>query len=444
MSQNYNVNKKTVIFSYVTQFFQYCVSILVLPFILAVVDSSTLGVWYVFLSVSGVAYLLDFGFSSSFSRNISYVFSGAKKLEKEGCIIEESDSEVDYKLLKSIVFTTKQTYLKIGIIMLIMLLTIGSVYIVYTTKGYEYIYVWLFFSLSVVINYYYSYVNVLVRGRGMIDLSNKQIILSKLIYVIVVALLLYLGFDIWALVFANFLSTFVARQYGLHYFWDEELKEKVNSKSLGRPEDLFPIVWYNAKRSGITSITLYAYSQANVLIGGLFLSLNEVAQLGLCMQLFSVIQTLSGVCINTYYPHICSLWVTNDLVQIRSLFLKSQMICYSIFIVSSSVLLFAGDAILEIMHSKTFLPPFGVLAIFVFFYFMENTHGKCAVLISTNNRLPFYKADIVACVITIIVMLLLLDFNMGLYSFPIAMCCGSLPYNSWKWPVVCFKMLKIN
>ena len=442
MSKNFNVNKKTIAFSYVTQFFHYCVSILVLPFILTSVESSTLGIWYIFLSVSGLAVLLDFGFSSSLSRNISYVFSGAQELTKEGCYIEKDNTDIDYKLLHSIIYTTKHTYQRISYIMLILLLTVGTLYIIYTTKGTEYIIQWICFSFSVVINYYYNYINVYIRGRGLISLSNKLMIISRLTYVLVVAILLFLSFELWALIAANFFGAFISRQLGLYYFWDDNLKSKIEEVSSSKPSNLYPIIWHNAKRFGITSLTVFAYSQANVLISGIFLSLEDVAKLGLCMQLFAIIQTLAGVCLNTYYPRICSLWITNDKKQIRTLFFKSQFVCYLIFFVSSFILLFYGDLILHLFHSKTSLPMKGVLALFMFFYFMENTHGKCAVLISSTNSIPFYKADIFACITTITLMVIFLKLGFGLYSFPLSMCLGSLPYNSWKWPLECYKLLK--
>ena len=442
MKQDFLINKRTIAFSYVTQLFQYSINILVLPFILASIDSSTLGIWYVFLSVSGLATLLDFGFSSSLSRCVSYVFSGANELAKEGCLVDNNNNKINYSLLNSVLFTTKRTYSRISILMLILLVSFGTIYIIQVTKGFDYIIEWLFFAFSVVANYYYSYVNVFVRGRGLVDLSNKLVIISKATYVVIVVSLILVGCDLWALIIANFLSAFVSRQLGLFYFWDDGLRSEIEKLSLTKPADLFSVIWYNAKRSGITSITVFAYSQANVLIGGVFLSLNQVAQLGLCMQFFSIIQTMAGVSLNTYYPRICSLWVKNDKKQIRRLFLKSQVICYFVFFASSIFLLLCGDYALQLIHSKTKLPHIGILLIFVFFYFMENTHGKCAVLISTTNIIPFYKADIVACVMTISMMLIMLKIGMGLYSFPIAMCCGSLPYNSWKWPIECYKLLK--
>ena len=129
MSEEFIVNKKTVVLSYITQFFQYASAIIILPIILAYLDKSTLGVWYIFLSVSSLSYLLDFGFSSSLSRNISFVFRGAKEIIKEGSPVLSDNGEIDYNLLRSLLYTSTRTYGRISIILFISLISLGTIYI---------------------------------------------------------------------------------------------------------------------------------------------------------------------------------------------------------------------------------------------------------------------------------------------------------------------------
>lgn len=435
------VNNKTLSISYITQFFQYCANALILPYILSNVDSDTMGVWYLFLSISNIALLIDFGFSSSLGRNVSYVFSGAQFLTKEGCEGSNDKNIINYNLLNSVIYTTKKTYLRISLTIATLLITFGSFYIYNTTHDTQTLYTWFFFALSTAFNYYFNYVNIYVKGRGQMNLFNRLIIISKSTYIILILVLLYLGWGLWSLVLANFLSAFLSRQIGLHYFWDKQITEKISEVS-EKPTNLFPIIWYNAKRMGITSITNYAYSQANVLFAGFFLSLTQIAQLGLCIQLFAILLTVSRVNFQTYYPKICSLWVSDSKDAIRKIFLRCQMVCYILFFAGIVSIVFMGNDILSILHSNTLLPDKPVLLAFCFFYFMEVTHGNCAILISSRNTIPFYKANIVASITTITLMLVFVNYGLELLSFPLAMCCGSLPYNSWKWVLEAYKLLK--
>lgn len=441
MDKTFVVDKKIIIISYATQFLQYCANFFVLPIILRTVDASTMGLWYLFLSISSMAMLLDFGFSASLSRNVSYVFAGANSLEKEGCVSEGSGN-VNYNLLNSIFYTTKHIYLRLALVMFFLLASAGTLYMLHVTNDMQILPTWIIFSVSIVVNYYYNYVNIFIKGRGLITLSNKLIIITKILYLLVIISLLYIGLGLWALIIANFISAFAARLYGLHYFWDKELVSRLNENITQKATDLSKVVWYNAKRMGITGITTFVYSQANVLIAGLFLTLEEVAQLGLCVQIFTILVTICRVNLNTYYPLICTLWVSNDMRKIRSHFLKSQAICYMLFLTGCVVILCFGNLMLDLIDSNTFLPSNLVLLVFALFNFMEVTHGNCCILISSKNQIPFYKADIIACIITIATVLCLLKYDFGLVSFPIAMCCGSIPYNSWKWVYEAFKLLK--
>lgn len=443
--EEFSVNKSTVAISYLTQIFQYGTSLFVLPVLLSYLDDKTLGVWYLFLSVSSLTYLLDFGFSGALSRNISFVFRGAKEIIKEGSPQMREDGTIDYYLLRSLLDTSKKTYLKIAIAIFVLLTTVGTVYILHATEEVEMdnkILIWLFFSFSTAFNYYYGYVNVFTRGRGMVSLSNNIIIVTKLTYVVFVFLLIFLDCGLWALVVANFMSAAVARLMGYRYFFDKNLKHELKQTEDKKSENLFPIIWYNAKRFGLASFTTFAFSQANVLLAGAFLSMSDVAKLGLALQLISVIVVGARVPFNTYYPKICALWVDDNKKEIKRIFFKCQFIGYLIWIVGFGVLIFGGNIVLELIHSKTSLPAAGVIVCYALFNLMELTHGNCSMLISSRNSVPFLMGAITACIGSLSLMFIFLHLGMGLYSFPIAMCLSNLPYNSWKWVYEAYKLMK--
>ncbi len=51
---------------------------------LRMLSSDELGIWYVFLAIGAMTQMLDMGFSPTITRNVSYAYAGAEKLEKEG------------------------------------------------------------------------------------------------------------------------------------------------------------------------------------------------------------------------------------------------------------------------------------------------------------------------------------------------------------------------
>lgn len=49
-----------------------------------ILNSAELGVWYTFTSLYGLAMLIDFGFQTIITRNVSYLWSGAQNVKSEG------------------------------------------------------------------------------------------------------------------------------------------------------------------------------------------------------------------------------------------------------------------------------------------------------------------------------------------------------------------------
>lgn len=66
------LNNKDYIWSYIGVFFSVCSNIILLPFILHYLSSDMYGLWGVFQSLAAITTLFDFGFSTTFARNINY------------------------------------------------------------------------------------------------------------------------------------------------------------------------------------------------------------------------------------------------------------------------------------------------------------------------------------------------------------------------------------
>ena len=100
------IRKMDIIWGYLAQFLNIGVGILILPMILKKLSSQELGIWYIFLAISNLVYLLDFGFLPTIQRNISYVFSGAQELKEEG--ISKIGKEINYQLLYDLIAVSKK------------------------------------------------------------------------------------------------------------------------------------------------------------------------------------------------------------------------------------------------------------------------------------------------------------------------------------------------
>lgn len=443
---NQEVNKKTIASSYISQFFQYGIAILVLPVILNNLNAEELGVWYIFLSITSLVKLLDFGFAPSIQRNIAYVAAGAQELKKDG-YNEEKGSFINDGLMTSLIQTSKYVYRRISYCILFLSLTAGSFYLYYSLDVYfscRILAIWIFYSFSLAFDFYYTYILSVLKGMGLINEYNLNIIISKIVYLVVLYSMVIMDYGLASLVAATFANLTVMIFLGLY-----DLIKKVDGFSewfnAKKYDNLFDILWKNARNSGVVSIGVFLLSQAGVLISGFYLKITEVAQLGLILQLYGILVVLSRVYLTTYTPKLSSLWVGKNIKAIKEIFVRCQIIGYLTFFSGVAVIYFLGDIILQdIIHSKVLLPSGTVIILYAIFNFMEITHGNCCSLISTSNNIPFVKASVASGIISICCTLIFIKLDFGMVSFPLGLVCGSLPYNVWKWPLMTYRMLKSN
>ena len=441
---NFQIGKKTLLWGYIAQFFQYGTALLILPIVLNQLPAKDMAIWYIFMSIQSIVGLIDFGFSPSISKQVSFVYSGVSSLSKEGISDGNTKSELNIALLNDLYKTCIYLYKRISYVIGLVLFTCGSVYLYFVLDkiSISVAISWLLFIVSMVYNFYYEYVLVFIRGRGLISEMNQLMIISKSVQIISLYIFILLDFGLLSLVLSNLFSTYVLRLLGRKYMIENCYMKSI--KKMARYNNLTDIIWYNAKRYGVASLGVVLLAQSNVFLSGIFLSLESVSQLGLTIQVFTILAVVARVPLTSYLPKFSSLFVENNIKLIRRYFIQCQLLCYLIFVIGSFFILYLGNPLLlNIVHSKTLLPTISVLALYTVFYFMELTHGNCVTLISAENKVIYYRAAIISGLISITSIFILLYFGMGIYAFPLGLIMGGLPYNAWKWPLYVYKRLKI-
>ena len=148
-----SVGKSDVVWSYLAKFLGIASGLLVLPVVLNRLSAEEIGLNYLMLTIGAMVGLLDFGFSPQFGRNITYAFSGAKTLVKEGFSPDSNLSVPNYQLVAILIKTAKLVYRKLSLIVLVIMLTFGTVYIYKVTKGFVNVryslLIWIIYSFSI-------------------------------------------------------------------------------------------------------------------------------------------------------------------------------------------------------------------------------------------------------------------------------------------------------
>ncbi|GAB1473241.1 hypothetical protein MASR2M69_06820 [Bacteroidota bacterium] len=112
------VTKGDVLWNYGATFMRVASALIVLPLILRMLPEEEVGLWTVMIGLNSMIYLLDFGFFQTFSRAVTYIFSGAKSLEKEGFKPVEPGSPVSYGLLNGVLKAMRRFYGAVSLVLL--------------------------------------------------------------------------------------------------------------------------------------------------------------------------------------------------------------------------------------------------------------------------------------------------------------------------------------
>ena len=446
-----NINKKDVLWSYFSKFFNLASGLLILPLMLTMLSEDEVGMNYLMLTIGSLVTLLDFGFAPQFGRNISYLYSGAQELKKEGVVIPKSKFKINYKLLATMICTAKYVYKILGLIVSFILLSFGTLYIYKATDGFlkvnHSLLIWIIFSFSTFLNIYYSYYISLLSGKGMIMESNKAMLYSKLCYVFLSILLLFLGFGLLGVTIAGLISPLIHRYFSYNFFFTKDFNDIINQYKIHRKDikELFIIIWFNSKKLGLVTLGAFAISKFSLFIAGLFLSLPLIASYGLMMQIVGVISGLSTTLFITYQPKFSFYRIKGNSKSLISLLSFCMFMFYLIFIAGGLTFLFVGPSFLELINSNVTLPSLTIVFIYLVVSLLEGNHSLFATLILTKNEIPFVKPALISGFFIAIGSYICLKYtNMGLLGLILVQGGCQLVYNNWRWPLYICREFNIS
>jgi O-antigen/teichoic acid export membrane protein len=445
------ITKKDVLWNYAATFLKIASSALLLPFILKMMPSQMVGIWSIFMTITAFASILDFGFNPSFSRNVTYVFSGVKSLKSSGHESVDSKSLiVDYGLLKGLIASMRWFYSRMSIIVFVLLTTLGTFYIHRVLKNYNgsisEIYIsWGILCLINTYNLYTLYYDSLLEGKGLIKRAKQIIIIGQSVYLFIASILILKGFGLIAIISAQALSVIIVRFLSFRAFFSPAICLSLKTAISKPRSEILKAIYPNALKIGLSSLGGFMVTRSAILVGSLYLTLDEIASYGITIQLIGIITSLAGIYTATFIPKIVQLRVEHRLQVIKKLYLKGQLVLLFTFIIAGMGLLFIGPLALNLIGSKTELMPFNITALAIFVYLEETNLSIAASILLTKNEVPFFKASLISGGLIIVGLLIGFNFlNFGLIGMILIPLIIDLAYQAWKWPLEVAKDLGLT
>lgn len=442
-----NIGKQEIIWSYAGTAFMIGAGVLLLPFILNKMPQETVGIWNIFQTITALVLLLDFGFRPTFARTISYIFSGVKTLQKEGVAHIASDAEVDYSLLKGSLIAMQRFYRYIALAVLALLGTAGTAYFYYILQKYsgdrqDAMIAWLLLIGINCYNLYTFYFDALLTGKGYIKRSQQINIFGQAIYISLAIGLIYAGFGLTAIVGSQLISTVIRRVLMYRVFYTPELKARLAEAQPQDSKEILSAITPNAIKVGMTQLGGFLVNKSAILIGSVFLSLEEVACYGITLQVMDILARCATVFYQSYLPKLAQCRAENDINGLRRYYLLCTGSLLEVFVAGGIAWIFLGNWALDLIKSQTHFVPAAMLSVMLLIAILEQNHATSAGFIMADNKIPFFIPSLVSGAATLVLLWIFLSpLQMGIWGLILAPGIAQLAYQNWKWPSVVIQEL---
>lgn len=445
-----NLTSKDILWSYIGTILSMGANLIMLPLLMYYLDEDMLGLWYVFASVGTLATLFDFGFSVTFARNITYCWSGARALKKEDVALAE-EAEPDFALMKRVLATCKRIYGILAGAALFLLLTVGTAYIRYITReipGYTALIAWAIYAVAAFLNLYYGYYASFLRGVGAVDRANKNTVFARLAQILVTFLLLAMGTGLTGACIAYLTYGTVFRLLGKHHFYrcqgiGKKLAQVHTQPTKQEIRELFRVVWHNAWRDGVISVSNYLCNQASTVICSMYLSLAETGIYSIGVQIASAIATIAGTLYNACQPELQWAYVNGNTEKMRKTMSVIVTTFVYLFILGAAGFTVVGIPMLKLVKPETVVSVPVLMGLYAY-QFVLKLRNCYTSYFSCTNRILYVKGFVISAVLCVALSFILIGpMHTGIWGLIAAQIASQAVYNLWKWPVMAHKELEL-
>lgn len=441
--------RKDLLWNYAATIMRVLSGIIILPITLRLLPPEEMGLWAIFLSLTTITSLLDFGFASSFARNVTYVFSGVKELKANG-YGEVEEGHVDYGLLKSLLSSMKFFYGIIALIFLLIFVIASPFYFLpildkYSGDHMPVLVAWLLFGFVLAYELYTYYYGNILTGCGKIKAMQQITVLAQSVRIVLTIIMLQFGLGLLALVLGILIGDVVNRILCYKTFYDANTKKNLRAVQSGKAIEVIKIIAPNSIKIGLNVLGGFLRSKAIVLIAPYYITLADLGSFGISRTMVDVITSLGGTWFVTFYPQLSQYIVHNRMSDVKRLYIKSILVSIAAFAILGCGMMLLGNPILVLIKSKTFLLCGSYLLLMLLFSFLEQNQGIATNILLAQNEVPFFKSALLSGINTVLIFWIMLKFtHLGILSMILSSGIALSVYVNWRWPLEVCKRLKLR
>lgn len=411
---------------------------IIFPLLLKNFSTDEVALWFIFKIFLDIRNLADLGFSTSFSRIISYSFSDIK--------LGINNSEIKKINLSEIIPTMNKIYKRLSFISLIFLI-LSSAFLIKPINAIEKpLYGWVSWIIIILIipqTLNGKKFTTLLEGANYIALYRRWSILiqmgsvfSGLIVLLIspnIILLVFLT-QIW-LVIAIFVYRFIAIKR-------LKLPREI-TKTYHIYKNVNDLVWPSAWRSSLGVFMSYGLIQFSGLLYAQLGDSESIATYLISLKLATTINSFSQAPFYSKIPLYNRYFAEGDFIKLLTTIKKGMKWSYWVFVISFCSVGIAAPFLLNLIgYDKAFASPL-LWSLLGFAFFFERYGAMHIQLYSTTNKIIWHIANGFSG-ISYIFLCILLYSKHGILAFPLSLLIGNLFVYSIYSAFNSYKQFKMN
>lgn len=423
--------------------------LIVIPLILKKFSVDEIALWYLFSTTIALQGIADMGFRFTFTRYVSYAFGGANDIPLKN--VEQNnniDSAPNYDFLGRIYAMMKYVYFALSILLLILLVSIGSLALKKQINLVENeTEAWIAWGIIIITSTYKFYGSIYsnyLEGINKIALVRRVEGFMSILAIITSIIVLIFTNNLLYLVIANQIWVIlnVVRNKLILKIIDNKQFTKIK---INHPFDkiLFKKTWGPAWKTGVSSIMSNSLTNFMTLFYAQIGNSVEIASYLLSLRLLNQVKDISVAPFYTKLPMFAIMFSKGQINEIRIKAQKSMMLSNLVFVVGSILTIELGGFLIDYLDSEVKLVGTNLWILLIFAFFIHRYGAMHINLYTIGNHVISHIADGISGVIFITTTAILLP-TYDLLAIPIGMISGYLGFYAWYAGYHSYNFMKTN
>ena len=435
------IRTSAVFWSWAFNLLRLASGIFLLPLLLRKLPKPEFGMYYVFLSVTGLQMVLDFGFASTIGRFVAYAMAGAKTIQAQGLGAPPAGAaQPNYALLWRLVRTARTLYRYIAMVSFVVMGVWGTV-LVHSKVGETASpsVTWMAWGItltSATLDMYTVWWNNVLYYMNQVRESSRICFWSYATRMLLACGLLLGGGGLLSVPLAGIAGSLLNR-----YFTRRKCLRLLGQAPAGVEQlsqgSLLHLLWPNSWRLGLQLLSNYLRTNASTAICVSTFGLVATAQYGLSVQIMNVAVGMASVWTAVKWPAAGQLHSAHNLAGLRALLWPRMWLQIVTFLVLSLGAVFAGPFLLHWIKTDKQMLPTPWMVLMMIGALLDLTYGFWSTLLAVENKIPTLRSAVLTNVASLILAYGLCRWaGASMLALVVAPLVTGMVYLHWHWPRV--------